>query len=321
MGHNSTTADLTWALNSPQKKTDWGWRAFHGSVILGKRLVEAYYAHPIAFSYYNGCSTGGRQGLKEVQISPDSFDGVIVGSSAWYTSHLNPWVTKVGSYNLPFGAPNNINWTLFPTMAAEVIDQCDALDGVEDGIISSPSQCTPDYTALSCDAPGANKSACLTDAQIATAQKVYGDYHSSSTGELLYPGLWPGCEKQWSLVINQTETSLYGIGYIRDFLYNDASWSWTSFNDSVVDYAVKTNPGNATADSYDLSDFKRRKGKMVMYHGLADGLVPPKGSDWYYEKVAATMAQGNTTAIQDFFRYFHVPGMGHCWATYVDAPW
>lgn len=319
-GHNSVSTDVSWALNEPEKKTDWGWRAMHGSVALAKVLVEAFYDTGIAYSYYNGCSTGGRQGLKEVQISPDTFDGVIVGSSAWYVSHLNPWVTKVGTYNLPFNASNHIDAGLFPLMAQEAINQCDELDGVKDGIISAPSNCTVDYTTLSCDNPGANSSACLTADQIQTAKNVYADYRSES-GESLYPGLSPGCERQWSLVLNQTETSPYGINYIRDFLYDDDSWSWTSYNDSVVADGVRLHPGNATADQYDLSEFKLLGGKMVIYHGLADGLVPPKGSELYYNQVAATMTDGDVTELQDFFRYFEIPGMGHCWSTSVNAPW
>lgn len=318
-GHNSISTDASWALHNPEKKTDWGWRSMHGTVTLGKLLVEAFYETKIAYSYYNGCSTGGRQGLKEVQVSPDSFDGVIVGASAWYVSHLNPWVTKVGTYNLPKNASNRIDISLFPTMAAEVLKQCDDLDGVSDGIVSVPRECTPDYSTISCSKPGANGSACLTFDQIQTAKNVYADYRAS-TGELLYPGLFPGCENQWYLVLNYTDTSPYGINFIRDFLYDDPSWYWTSYNDSVVADAVRLNPGNATADEYDLSPFKAKGGKMIIYHGLADGLVPPQGSELYYEQVAATMTNGDVGQLQDFFRYFEIPGMGHCWASSATAP-
>ncbi|KAH6659319.1 Tannase/feruloyl esterase [Truncatella angustata] len=318
-GHNSVSTDVSWALNNAEKKTDWGWRSMHGTVVLAKQLVEAYYEANIAYSYYNGCSTGGRQGLKEVQISPDSFDGVIAGASSWYSSHLNPWVTKVGTYNLPVAAPNNIGAVLFPLMAAEALKQCDSLDGVSDGIISIPSQCSPDYTTLLCGMPGTNSSTCLTLPQIETANKVYADY-LGSTGELLYPGLSPGCENQWFLVLNYTDTSPYGINFIRDFLYDDVSWYWTSYNDSVIVDAVMLNPGNATANDYDLSEFKRMGKKMIIYHGLADGLVPPKGSELYYKQVAETMTRGDVGELHDFFRYFEVPGMGHCWASSNAAP-
>ncbi|KAK8082594.1 feruloyl esterase B [Apiospora saccharicola] len=319
-GHNSTTGDVSWALNNPETKMDWGWRSIHGSVEIGKKVVEAYYKKKINYSYYSGCSTGGRQGLKEAQISPDSFDGVLVGSAAWYTSHLNTWVSKVGTYNLPLDGPNHINASVFPAMAKEVVRQCDRLDGVEDGIISAPDACKPDYTVMACNRPGVNQSACLTAAQIETTKKAYGDYRAAD-GTLLYPGLTPGCENQWSLVLSQNMTSLYGLNYARYFLYDDPQWRWQDYNDSAPEYAARTDPGNATADDYDLKPFRDRGGKMIMYHGLADGLVPVKGSDLYWDRVVTETGGGDAAAVQKFFRYFTVPGMGHCWGTSVDAPW
>ncbi|KAK6865474.1 hypothetical protein PG995_002002 [Apiospora arundinis] len=311
-GHNSTSTDASWALNNPERKTDWGWRAIHGSVEIGKKVVEEYYKKKINYSYYNGCSTGGRQGLKEVQISPGSFDGAIIGAAAWYTSHLNTWVSKVGTYNLPLNAPNYINTSVFPAMAKEVVRQCDRLDGVEDGIVGAPEACKPDYTVMACDRPGANQSACLTPAQIETTKKVYGDYRAAD-GTLLYPGLSPGCENQWSQVLGQNMTSLYGLNYARYFLYDNPDWKWQDYNDSVLTDATRKNPGNATADNYDLAPFRDRGGKMIMYHGLADGLVPPRGSDLYWDRVVATTGKGNTTATQEFFRYFtgHASSLGN----------
>jgi feruloyl esterase len=82
-GHNSTTGDASWAYKNPQKRIDWGWRALNGSVTISKGLVTAYYDEKFKYSYYSGCSTGGRQGLKQVELEPDMFDGVIVGASAW----------------------------------------------------------------------------------------------------------------------------------------------------------------------------------------------------------------------------------------------
>lgn len=202
-GHSSTATNGSWALRSPEKRTDWGWRAMHGSVALGKQLVAAHYGKAIAYSYYSGCSTGGRQGLKEVQISPGSFDGVLVGAPAWWTTHVNTWITKAGTYNLPADGPNHVKAALFASMAREVIRKCDGLDGVEDGIVSAPEKCRPDYDVLSCSRPGAKRSACLTSDQMAMPRNIYADYRAS-TGELLYPGLSPGCEHQWAAVVNQT---------------------------------------------------------------------------------------------------------------------
>ncbi|KAL2017195.1 hypothetical protein VTK56DRAFT_2515 [Thermocarpiscus australiensis] len=95
-GHSSAATDTSWARNQPEKKTDWGWRALHGSTVLGKKLVRAYYGgRPPKYSYYSGCSTGGRQGLKEIQTFPDSFDGALIGAPAWWTTHLNTYIIQV----------------------------------------------------------------------------------------------------------------------------------------------------------------------------------------------------------------------------------
>ncbi|KAI1823955.1 putative ferulic acid Esterase/Feruloyl esterase [Xylaria intraflava] len=317
-GHNSLTADGRWALNNAEAKTDWGWRAVHGSVVLGKLLTQAYYTQSIAYSYYSGCSTGGRQGLKEVQMFPDSFDGVLVGSAAWDTNHLNNWVTQAATYNWPADDEKHIDWHLLPAIGVEITKQCDNIDGVADGIISLPGLCNVDFEALSCEGPGANKSACLTAPQAQTLRNVYSNW--TADGELLYTGLLPGSEGQMYAVLSYPDASPYGIGYARYFVLNNASFAFADFNDSLVSIAEQMDPGNATADDYDLTAFRQRGGKMIMYHGAADGLVPTRGSDLYYERVVKGMG-GNMTETQEFFKYFMVPGMQHCAETLVDAPW
>ncbi|KAI0446734.1 putative ferulic acid Esterase/Feruloyl esterase [Xylaria telfairii] len=318
-GHSSVTSNGSWALDDPEAQTDWGWRAMHGAVVLGKLLTQTYYGRPLTYSYYSGCSTGGRQGLKEMQTYPGSFDGVLVGAAAWYTSHLNTWVTRAASYNWPAEDPKHIDWRLLGPIADAVVAQCDDIDGVADGIISLPGLCNVDFEALSCERAGANQSACLTAAQAQTLKNVYSNW-TSSTGEFLYTGLSPSSERQMYTVLNYSEASPYGIGYARYFLLNNVSFMLADFDDSIVALAEKLDPGNATADNYDLAAFRDRGGKMVMYHGAADGLVPTHGSNLYYDRVVEKMG-GNVTATQEFFRYFMVPGMQHCWTTVVDAPW
>ncbi|CAK7200144.1 hypothetical protein SEUCBS139899_002834 [Sporothrix eucalyptigena] len=320
-GHNSSVIDATWALNQPEKQADWGWRSLHGSVTLGKELTAAYYGSNVRYSYYSGCSTGGRQGMKEVQISPGSFDGALIGSSAWDTNNLNTYVTQLGIYNLPYGAPNYINATRFPVIGAEVVAQCDGADGVLDGIVSAPEKCNFDFSKLQCGSPSVvlNSSACFTAAQIQTMKNIYSDWRDNTTGEFLYSGLLMGSEDMWlaGTLLGYPQPSPFGIGFAQDFVYNDPTWQWQTFNDSIVATAQKVNPGQATADSYDLSAFRRRGGKLLMYHGLADGLVPTKGSELYYNRTQAKM--GNN--LGDFYRMFMIPGMQHCYNTAVDAPW
>ncbi|KAL9477511.1 hypothetical protein ACSS6W_007352 [Trichoderma asperelloides] len=302
-GHNSATADITWALNNIDKKSDWGWRAIHGSVQLGKKLTEAYYGSPVTYSYYSGCSTGGRQGLKEIQTSPDSFDGALIGAAAWYTSHLNNYVVKLGMYNLPVTDPKHIPLALFSVLWAEVIRQCDGVDGVVDYIVSSPELCKFDFTPIRCK--GSASSSCFTDAQIGTAKKIYSDWYSSEDGRWLANGLTYSSEDQWYLYLNGTAPQAFGVEYVQDFLLNDPNWDWTTFNDSLVTYAEQHDPGNPTADQINISPFKDRGGKIIMYHGQSDGIVPTKNSETYYNRTIDYFGDLESTA--DFFRLFLIP--------------
>ncbi|KAK4108361.1 feruloyl esterase-like protein B [Canariomyces notabilis] len=316
-GHNSTSGDLTWALNNEERKIDFGYRAMHGSVTLGKKLVEAYYEKKITYSYYSGASTGGRQGLKEAQISPDSFDGLVVGAPAWYTSHLQTWSTRVGVRNLPVSDKKHVNASLFSVIGEEVIRQCDGKDGLKDGIVSRPDKCNFSLKPLLCSSRGANKSACLTKEQAETVQSFYGDYYAE--GKFAFPGLELSSESQWAFLLGGSAPSSYGDGYIQYFLYNDPSWHWEQFNDSIVWQADAADPGNCTADDYDMTAVKESGAKILLYHGMADALIPQRSSDVLYERIAASM--GGVGALQSWFRYFLVPGMQHVTGTAVDAPW
>ncbi|KAL2126236.1 hypothetical protein VTI74DRAFT_1373 [Chaetomium olivicolor] len=337
-GHSSSSTNASWARNQPGRKIDWGWRAMHGSIELGKKLVRTYYGDKqrLSYSYYSGCSTGGRQGLKELQLSPDSFDGALIGAPAWWPPHLNTYITQAGIFNLPITDPKHLSTTDVTLLSVEVTRQCDKLDGVQDGIVSRPDLCKPDLSTLLCPDPNTPKhGTCLTSAQISTVRNLYGDVLSSTDSSLLYPGLNPGSEPHWYVLINNgDQPSPYGLGYLQDFLFDesDPHWDWkTSFNESVFAYADKTNPGDAAATDYAaLRKVGERGGKVLLYHGMADGLVPTRGTELFYKRTVAALT-GNGTGdgngngkgvnVDDFLRLFLVPGMQHCWGTAVDAPW
>ncbi|KAL2163562.1 hypothetical protein VTH06DRAFT_5620 [Thermothelomyces fergusii] len=337
-GHNSTAIETAWARDEPEKKTDWGWRAIHGSTVLGKALVRAYYApQRLTYSYYSGCSTGGRQGLKELQLFPDSFDGALIGAAAWWTSHLNPYIARASLYNFPTTDPKHLSTADMNLLAGEITRQCDLADGVQDGIVSSPDRCAPDLTVLLCsdeeegaENPAASaKARCLSRAQLQTVQNVYRDWTLRPDNELLHPGLTFSSESEWPLLLGGTEPVPYGVGYVGDFLFDDDDdddddgppWDWrTPFNESVVRYADEHDPGDATADDYAaLWAVGERGGKVVLYHGLADGLVPTKGTGLYWNRTLDAL--GGPAGVEDFMRLLLVPGMGHCYGTAVDAPW
>ncbi|KAM0817744.1 putative Carboxylic ester hydrolase [Seiridium cardinale] len=315
-GHTASIGDVSWAYGEPEKWEDFGWRSMHGSVELGKDLVAAYYKQSIKYSYYTGCSTGGRQGLKEAQVQFDSFDGMLIGAPAWWSSHFVSWATKISKDFYTDEYPTGIIPTdLFPTLAATIVEQCDALDGVEDGIISAADLCKPDLSVLACNAT-TNSSSCFTPLQIEMLGEIYSNYTVNST--FVYPGLEPSSELGWSTSLFGGIPNPSGLDFMRAML-SDPDWALEDYDDSVLEYVTANDPGNSSADDYDMSSYRDRGGKILMYHGLADPLIPTGGSVYFYEQVAA--ATGISHPITDWFRLFFVPGMLHCTGTPVGAPW
>ncbi|KAI0021599.1 tannase and feruloyl esterase [Xylariomycetidae sp. FL0641] len=335
-GHNSGQADITWA-NTTEKKVNWAYQALEGSITAGKALIQSYYNNQnIAYSYFSGCSTGGREGLKQIQRNPAMFDGALIGAPAWDTKHLMPLVSELAVWNLPENASHSINDTaLFTRLQQEVVKQCDELDGVKDHIVSAPSACRErfDITQVRCDVV-ANKTACWTQAQIDTANKIYSDYVTAD-GEFVYKGAEYGSELTWPTFLFPAEPDNleanvrrnFDAQYEQYFMSYGPGWPITAYNDSTVADAEARDEGevHATADQYDLGAFRAR-GKIVMYGGLADHVVPVRQTTLYYERTAEAMGGGGgggASEIDDFFRYFQIPGMGHCWgsADNVRAPW
>lgn len=296
--------------------------------MLGKALTEAYYGQSVAYSYYSGASTGGRQGLREAQYDPTSFDGLLIGAPAWWTSHLQPWTTKLGAFNLPVNGTNRVPVELFPVVGAEVIRQCDAVDGLVDGIVSAPQDCAFDFDALKCGAPGRNASVgCLVDDQIGTLKNIYANYVTED-GRLGFPGLELGSEAQWNVLLGGTSPNPLGDGYIQDFLLDDPSWNYTQYTDVILWQADQEDPGNCTADHYEAMAAVRDAGsKIIMFHGESDALISPGASRVFYTSVAkalqpnVTSDEAVTQLLAPWFRFFSVPGMQHVSLTAVDAPW
>ena len=208
LGHNSTMIDITWALNAPERKIDWGYRALHGSVVLAKQMTRAYYKSPIRYSYFSGCSTGGRQALKEIQMSPTEFDGVLAGAPAWWTQRLQPWSIRLAMHNLPTTSPHHIPAELFPIIGAEVFSQCDEIDGLVDGIIENPRQCDFRPETLICT--GKQTKDCLTSPQIDTLYKLHGDYVDVNQ-TFVFPRLELGSETQWPFFLSGPAPHPFGV--------------------------------------------------------------------------------------------------------------
>jgi feruloyl esterase len=215
--------------------------------------------------------------------------------------------------NLPLDGPNNIPMYLFPAIVAEGIRQCDPQDGVTDGIIMDPYGCSFDYNQLLCT-PSANPMTCLTAPQIETIEKFYNDILEPG-GPSIFPRVALGSDPFFLLGLQLT----LGSDYFKYWVLNDTNWNPATFKLDDFKLAQRIQPGQPAANNFDMRPYKEGGGKIIMYHGWADQLIPSGSSVKFYNEVYRTLApQG--VQLDDFLRLFMVPGMQHC-AGGDRGPW
>ncbi|KIP02136.1 hypothetical protein PHLGIDRAFT_309557 [Phlebiopsis gigantea 11061_1 CR5-6] len=312
-GHESGSNDGTWGgPHNDNAIIDFGFRAMHMSVVSGKEVVQQYYRQGIKKSYYLGCSTGGRQGLKEVQEFPDDFDGVVVGSPANWMTHLQAWSMHVNLEVLPTTSPRFIPENLWTdVIAAEVLKQCDALDGLSDGIISDPRICSFRPETLTCR-PNQNTSTCLTSPQIFALHHIYSDYFEANQ-TYVFGSYYPGGETGFFGGLTGSNPFPIPAQYFAFFVLNDTSFGTFDYNPEVLRVADEVDPGQFNAITPNISAFAgpSHKGKVIQYVGWADQLISPGNSIHYYETVHRFMTENTEMDIDDFYRLFTVGGMQH----------
>lgn len=311
-GHNSSAYDGSGFYENNNAVVDWAYRSRHAAVVAAKQVVQQYYSQAQSYTYYLGCSTGGAQGLKSAQVNPDDFDGIIAGSPAADTNHLQDWsgvfVLKTG---LNTSDPRFLTldqWTLVHTA---VLAQCEPLDGVYDGILEDSTICNFNASTLLCE--GAQNASCLTSTQVNTVYDIYTPLYDQN-GLLLFPGLPAGAELDCAQQEKCTG-SIQGLtqDWYRYLVYNDSSFDALTLNQT--DFTVADDEdamhGNVSSFSGDLSAWQASGGKMIMYHGLADSTVTGENSQRYYLHVAQTMNLSNTD-MDEFLRFFRISGGAHC---------
>jgi feruloyl esterase len=301
-GHKGGSGSF--ALGHPEKVVDFGYRSMHEMALQSKTIINAFYKRAPQLSYYNGCSTGGRQGLMEAQRYPDDFDAMIVGAPVY--NHIRLHASQMARQTEMLKDVSKIlSKEQMTLLNNAVIAACDAKDGVKDGIISDPESCKFDPATLMCTE--SNKEHCLTAAQIGTAKKAYGDM-KTKTGQLVYPGSSPGFETGWRMPQPGSEPPAIALDTFRYLGHKDANWNGMNFDlDKDLALAVE-NTGFIDAINPDLSKFKARGGKLLMYHGWADPGPAPQNTINYYSEVI----QKTGSKTDDWMRLFLLPGVGHC---------
>lgn len=296
-GHSGGSA--TFVVDHPEKVIDFAYRAVHETVVAAKAVTAAYYGGSPQLSYFQGCSTGGRQALTAAQRYPLDFDGIIAGATAANASRLHGtqvWVAQQSHRDAASLIPQN----KYASLHEAVLQACDALDGVTDRVIENPRQCKFDPAVLLCKAE--DSATCLTSAQVETAKRVYA-------GPGLFPGYEYGSEGGW----NGTLANPVGIAYdmYRYFVFNDPNWDYNSLQierdvprfDQAIGEVMNSSDTN-------LKPFFDHGGKLLMYHGWADPGIPAGNSVEYFSKVVQGMGGADKTA--GSIRLFMLPGVGHC---------
>jgi pimeloyl-ACP methyl ester carboxylesterase len=312
-GH--TGDDMKFGQGHPEKVIDWAYRSVHVMTEAAKLIVRNAQGKFADHSYFVGCSSGGHQALTEAQRYPEDYDGIVAGDPAnnrirQTFAFLHSWVATHDREGKPI-----IPLAKLQLLTKSAVEACDNLDGLKDGIIDDPRRCTFDPAKLSCKA-GADDATCLMPAQVEAAKKTYEGVKNPRTGEQIFTG-WPrGSEgfgdapgQSWRAYIMDPQEPMR-VGFFRYFLFHDPNWDYRSVDlERDLAYAEQKLPFMAAVER-DMSPFKKRGGKLLMYTGWADPVVPPQDTVAYYEAVVKTM--GGLEKTREFFRLFMAPGMGHC---------
>lgn len=312
-GHDSNVSPLaSFAYNNRTGEIDYCFRSVHMTAITAKEIIETYYGEPPSYSYLVGCSCGGWQGMMEAQLFPLDFDGIVAGSPTFdYAGHMISGIWNA----LALSGDGNIPIEKLEILADAVYEKCDGADGLVDGIINNPLDCTFDPST---DLPPDS----FTPAQVEALEKIYGGVRNSE-GELIFPGQPVGAEvfadgiSGWNIgLIDISEPSLQ-LTFSESFLKYMAfevdpgpDYDWRTFNFDTDTPRLAYMSSLLNANNPDLSTFKARGGKIIHYHGWADTALNPLMSVNYYEDVLNLMGVEET---MDFYRLYMVPGMFHCW--------
>ena len=303
-GHTGT--DASFAVGHPEKLIDFGYRSVHETAVQGKAVVKALYGAAPRFSYFNGCSAGGRQSFMEAQRFPEDFDGIIAGAPGFNR-------TDVGFQTIGMMQATHKDAASFIPSAKHAfvhqaaLNACDGLDGLKDGLIDDPTKCLFDPGALACT--GVDGPNCLTASQVAAARKIYAPVVDPRTGRQIVTGLEPGSELHWDTVAGERPHAMYH-DLFRFIVFKDPTWDFRTLDVGThLDVARKADGGILAATSTDLRPLVGRGGKLLMYHGWEDQNIPPRGSIDYYTALLGAMGKDQVDA---GVRLYMVPGMGHC---------
>jgi feruloyl esterase len=312
--------DASWALNNRPAEISFGITSVHSTTRVGKLIISSYYGSAPKFSYFDGCSTGGGQSLREAELYPEDFDGFVAGDPVSdFTGALLSLNWKMQAIQAT-DTSNLISLDKLYVIGNAVLEQCDAIDGLKDGLIEDPRKCNFDPVSIQCkhgDGPN-----CLTAAETHALQLIYQGPRTSS-GLQIFPGLVKGGETPdgagngdgWDGMLSTPDGPSIELILQDQFLrymafrVDNPNYDWTSFNYDADPQKVAFMAGILNSTSTDLSRFQKLGRKLIMYHGWSDETVSPLRTLEYYDDVRNRLGAKHTS---ESIRLFMAPGMYHC---------
>ncbi|MCZ0983138.1 DUF6351 family protein [Streptomyces diastatochromogenes] len=321
-----TYLDAGWALNAEGRVDtpllkNFASRSEHEAAVVAKQVINGYYGRAASYAYFNGCSTGGRQGYAEAQRHPDDYDGILANAPAinwdeFEVATLWPQVVMNNEKTYPSGCE-------FDAFNTAAVKACDPLDGVKDGLVENPARCDFDPrrligTKVLCE----GRELTITAADAAVVRKIW-DGPRTPTGEKLWPGVPIGADLKFPYLagtLPDANGDLKGVPFPVPSAWV-ASWvkKQPSFDVSTITYRQFTELFRQSQAEYDevigtdnpdLSAFRRSGGKLLTWHGRQDQLIPTQGTVTYRRQVEQKM--GGPKQVDDFYRLFLAPGTAHC---------
>jgi feruloyl esterase len=293
-GHSENSG--AFAFGHPEKFVDFAYRAIHEMTVKSKLVMKAFYEKPLEYSYFKGCSTGGRQALMEAQRYPEDYDGIIAGAPSVRQSHTSPAALARGN-QIVRNPIQSISQAKADLVNRTIVNTCDVL---REGFLNNPRQCKVDFSTLRCPA-GTDTDSCLTADQIKTVKAFY-DGVRNTKGELILSG------SPLSVPIGpQPATQTVPSDSVR-IAFQDPTYDGRNFDIDRDMKLIEERIGFVDAANPDLSRFKEKGGKLLLYQGWQDATVTAEGTIWYYDSVLSKMGKKQ----DGWMRLFMVPGMNHC---------
>lgn len=300
-GHRGGGGDFSWVPGHPERLVDFQHRSLREMTRVGKSITASHFGRAPDLSVFQGCSTGGRQGLTVAQVYPGDYDAIIAGAPA------NNWPALMA---LTIEMENRLVSGALPAqklglLKESAIAACDGDDGVSDRVIAMPQVCDFDPVTLRCT--GADQSNCLTEPEVKAAGELYAGLVLRD-GTTPYPGTGPGSEPGWAAFASPGFR--IGSSFYRYAVADDPDWNPATFDpDRGLALARAAAGPELTAFDPDLSAFFDHGGRLLVYHGSTDGLIPYGNSVNYVSQVVDTVGEGEAG---QHLRFYLVPGMDHC---------